>query len=469
MNIGILSEEKNNRYLITPETAKLIIEGGNNVFFTTEIEREYNNQIIRIKSSNFNQKEKEEIKKIFLFIKKNLIESNTFSTSEYNIIESKIQARIKKLCRDKTLTNYKVVKDIYVDFYKKVAGYNFLLSGAFRLKSNEEIIKKCTYLTCYIINSKDIELLDHNHTLICYSNALRNKNKIDKISSKKSNLIGIEYIKDQNGKSVIKEIISNLSARVGLNMIMSILNRQGIILGNTPFNDKSRITIFGYGFIGKEIARLFKNFDCDITIFDKNSMILGDDNSYSFFSINNEEKLKESIEKSDIIISAIGNKFKPCKKIFKEEYINLIKKETLLFDFSINQGGIIEGAKETKQRDHISEFYTANKLNNNLLYSGVGDILQFTNLSLSNYISNILVFYLVFILENKAENLEFFENAFVIKKGFVNNDFEFIESKNQVIPDIEDPFDLMDTEVSEAWKNMDDVNELLEANSNYEA
>ena len=58
MNIGILSEEKNNRYLITPETAKLIIQGGNNIFFTTNIERDYHNQLTLIKSSEFNLKEK---------------------------------------------------------------------------------------------------------------------------------------------------------------------------------------------------------------------------------------------------------------------------------------------------------------------------------------------------------------------------------------------------------------------------
>ena len=468
MNIGILSEETNNRYLITPETAKLIIQAGNNVFFTTEIEREYKNQLILIKSLDFSIKEKEEIRKIFLYIRKNLQEANTFSLSDYHNIDFKIQSRIKKLLKDRVFKSYKDIKDIYVDFYKKVSGYDFLESGSFRLKSDNLIIEKCNFLTCYFLKNEYIELLEEEHTVISYTNALRNRIKVKQISDKKASFIGIEYIEDQNENQIIKEIISKLSARVGFNMIMSILNRQGIILGNIPFNTKSNVTILGYGSIGKEISTLFKNFNCNITVFDENTMILGDDQSYSFFSITNEEQLKKSIYESDIIVSAIGNKFKPCPKIFKDEYIISIDKETLLFDFSINQGGIIEDAKETKQRDHISELYSAHKLNKNLLYSGVGDILQYTNLSLSNYISNILVFYLIFILDNKAEELNFFDNSFVVKNGFINNKFEFIESPTKIIPDIEEPFDLMDSEVSEAWKNMDDVNDLLEANSNYE-
>ena len=251
-------------------------------------------------------------------------------------------------------------------------------------------------------------------------------------------------------------------------MIMSILNRQGIILGNIPFNKKSNITILGYGTVGKEIAKIFNAFDCNITIFDKNALILGDNNSYSFFSIHNEVELKESIKKSDIIVSAIGDKYKQCSNIFNEDYIKSIEKETLLFDFSINQGGIIKNVKETKQRDDISELYSINNLNNNLLYSGIGDILQFTNVSVSNYISNILAAYLFIIFDNRAEDSEYFNDSFIIKKGVINNNFEFIETKNQVIPDIQDPFDLMDSDISEGWKNMDDVNELLEANSNYE-
>ena len=249
---------------------------------------------------------------------------------------------------------------------------------------------------------------------------------------------------------------------------MSILNRQGIILGNIPFNKKSNITILGYGTVGKEIANIFNKFECNITIFDKNALILGDNNSYSFFSIHNEKQFKESIKKSDIIVSAVGDKYKQCSNIFNEDCIKSIEKETLLFDFSINQGGIIKNAKETKQRDDISELYSINNLNNNLLYSGIGDILQFTNVSVSNYISNILAAYLFIIFDNKAEDSEYFDDSFIVKKGVINSNFEFIETNNQVIPDIQDPFDLMDSDISEGWKNMDDVNDLLEANSNYE-
>lgn len=468
MNIGILSEEKNNRYLITPETAKLIIQGGNNIFFTTNIERDYHNQLTLIKSSNFSFKEKEEIKKIILFIKKNLKEANTFSINEYKIIENKIQLRIKKLCKEKVFKSYKEVKDVYVDFFKKVSGYDFLLSGAFRLKSNNLIIDKCNFLTCYTFSSDFIDLIEEEHTIICYSNVLRNKNKIDKIASKKATLIGIEYIENQDGKRIIQELISKLSARVGFNMIMSILNRQGIILGSIPFNKKSNVTILGYGTIGKEISSIFSKFDCNITIFDKNALIVGDNNSYSFFSIHNDEQFKEAIKKSDIIVSAIGDRYKQCSTIFNEDYIKIIEKETLLFDFSINQGGIIKNAKETKQRVDISELYSINNLNNNLLYSGIGDILQFTNVSVSNYISNILAAYLFIIFDNKAQDSEYFDDSFIVKKGVINDKFEFIENKKQVIPDIQDPFDLMDSDISEGWKNMDDVNDLLEANSNYE-
>lgn len=468
MNIGILSEEKNNRYLITPETARLIIQGGNNVFFTTNIERDYHNQLTLIKSSNFSFKEKEEIKKIFIFIKKNLKEANIFSINEYKNIENKIQLRIKKLCKEKTFKSYKDIKDIYVDFFKKVTGYDFLLSGAFRLKSNNSIIDKCNFLTCYHFNSDYIDLIEEEHTIICYSNALRNKNKIDKIADKKATLIGIEHIENQNGKKIIQELISKLSARVGFNIMMSIINRQGIILGSIPFNKKSNVTILGYGTIGKEISNIFNKFDCNITIFDKNALILGDNSSYSFFSIHNEDQFKESIKKSDIIISAIGDRYKQCSTIFTEEYIKIIEKETLLFDFSINQGGIIKNTKETKQRDDISELYSINNLNNNLLYSGIGDILQFTNVSLSNYISNILAAYLFIIFDNKAEESEHFNDSLIVNKGIINNKFEFIENKKQIIPDIQDPFDLMDSDISEGWKNMDDVNDLLEANSNYE-
>lgn len=251
-------------------------------------------------------------------------------------------------------------------------------------------------------------------------------------------------------------------------MITSILNRRGIILGNVPFSDRTKVSILGYGNVGKEISSLFHKFDCDITVFEQNTALLGDNNNYSFFSINNEEKFNQMLKESTIIISAIGNKFKPCSQIIKEEHLKSIDKETLIFDFSINQGGAIEKATETIHCDNISELFHYHKTNKNVLYSGIGDILSYTSLSVSNYISNALVFYLIYILEDKANSLDFFENAFVVNKGNINDKIEFLEESKTIIPDIENPFDLMGADVTQTMKNIDDVNELLEENSNYE-
>jgi alanine dehydrogenase len=466
MNIGILDQIKNNRYLITPDTAKLLANSGSNVYFTTEIERTYSMEISNLKSHKFPIKEDSEVKKIFLFIKKQLKDNNNFTIENYELVRKKIEMRIKKLYRDKIFKDIKLIKSIYLPFFKKVTGYEFLVAGAVRRENNQNIIKNSTILTCYNLPKDDLNLINEKHTLICYSNALKNHKKIKKISEKKASILAIEHIKDINGDKIIQKIISELSARVGFNLINSILNEQGIILGNTPFNNKLNVTILGYGKVGKEIASLFHKFDSNITIFDKRMEVLGDNPSYSFFSIHNENKLKECISNSNLIISAIGNNLSPCAKVLTRDYINLIDKTTLLFDFSINQGGIIEDPTEIKYRSNVSELYNVDYLNRNLLYSGISDILSVANISVSNYISNVLVMYLAMILEEKT-NLPFFDSAFIVKNGVINENINFLENDEEAIPNIEDPFDLMDEEITESWRKMDDVNELLEGAKDY--
>jgi len=466
MNIGILDQIKNNRYLITPDTAKLLVNSGSNVYFTTEIDRAYIIGISNLKSHKFKIKEDSEIKKIFLFIKKQLKDSSSFDLNNYELVKRKIEMRVKKLYKDKVFKDVKLIESIYLIFLNKVTGYDFLQAGAIRRESNINIIKNSTILTCYNIPNENLELINESHTLICYSNALKNRSKINQLAQNKASILAIEHIKDINGEKIIQKIISELSARVGFNLINSILNEQGIIIGNTPFNDKLNVTILGYGKVGKEIAKLFSKFDINITIFDKKTDLLGDNSLYSFFSIHNENKLKKCLSESTLIISSVGNAFKPSPKIINRDHINSIIQKTLLFDFSINQGGIIEDPTEIKYRSNVSELYTVDNLNRNFLYSGISDILGVANISVSNYISNVLVMYLAFLLEDQGD-LSFFEDAFIVKNGNINPNITFLENKNEAIPKIEDPFDLMDDEITESWRRMDDVNELLENAKDY--
>lgn len=466
MNIGILDKIKNNRYLISPDTAKLLSKSGSNVYFTTEIEKAYNLEIAKLKFYKFKMKEELEVKKIFLFIKKQLNGVNNFTLKDYELIKNKIETRIKKLYRDKVFKDIELIKSIYEPFYNKITGHVFLSAGAIRRENNVDIIKNSNILTCYNIPKEELELIEEKHILVSYSNALKNKVNIQSIANKKASLLAIEHIKDVNGENIIQKIISSLSAKVGFSLINSILNEQGVILGNIPFNQKLNITIIGYGTIGKEISNIFNKFYTNITVFDQKMDILGDNSNFSFFSIHNEIKLKESIENSDLIVSAIGNNLSPCAKIITKEHIKNMRNKTLLFDFSINQGGIIEDPIETKYRSNIPELYNIDKINRNFLYSGISEILSTSNISVSNYISNALVLYLSMILEGKSD-LRFFENAFLVKEGSINEKITFLENNEDIIPNIEDPFDLMDEEITESWRRMDDVNELLDEAKDY--
>jgi len=94
MNIGILDQIKNNRYLITPDTAKLLVNSGSNVYFTTEIDRAYIIGISNLKSHKFKIKEDSEIKKIFLFIKKQLKDSSSFDLNNYVLVKRKFEMRV---------------------------------------------------------------------------------------------------------------------------------------------------------------------------------------------------------------------------------------------------------------------------------------------------------------------------------------------------------------------------------------
>jgi alanine dehydrogenase len=355
-------------------------------------------------------------------------------------------------------------------FFVTGAGYDsgyldeeYESSGAVKKFTNEDVVKSSELLTSYRMPSLDtLEYLNKKHTLLSYSNIVKNYKKANTISRKRATLIGLEFIEDNNERCIsnkIGKMAAHVAHYISLYFYSKPQKGSGRLIGNFSFSPKTNITIIGCGNIGQELATLFSAKNCNVNIFDNdvskfNNITEKNINVNSIF----DKGFEKTFSESDIIFSTIFNNIKPTKQFIKNNLIETLKPNSMIFDMTINQGGTFETSKDTNLSDPV---YVHNKI----IHCCPSDILQHSGKTLSNHISHYLHHYIALLSEGYGDS-SCFSKALLIDKGTINKDIGFIdeEIEHELITD---PFDLMDEEISQSWKYLDDVNDLLEDIDDY--
>lgn len=332
----------------------------------------------------------------------------------------------------------------------------YIKSGAKLVKDNFELIKIAQLITSFKMpDSEILQKSSKNNIFINYSDIVNHKNSSVIISSNGGSLIGMEYIRD-NSKNEMAIKLAELETRVAFNNISYHYNKPmdfgGKIIGNIPFLEQTKILIIGCGIFGEKIANMFNNKKCQINIFEKNYQRLSE-LDYLNASLHgmNSEILENKLQESDIVISCVSNDKKPVKNFIKKESIKKMKEGAMIFDFTINYGGTFETSKATT---NLTPLYQKE----NIIHSCPTDLLYTMSNPASTLISNCALKYILLIAEGYSDN-EVFRNAKLITNGKIDTDIVFLESDDNDILILKNPFELMEKKNSKSWKYSNDVND----------
>ncbi len=466
MNIGILLDSQN-RNIISPDTAYMLIQQGYNILLANRVEKIYLSEMSALKNYTLNSNESDNYRKIIAYIKKRIIETHKFTEEDYNDIYKKIDYKIKLLYKEKEIQQYEKIKNLSFSYLDKITAYDYIKQGVFLVQSNEIIIKSCELVTCFDLEKDDIQYISKKNIILCYVSPLNNYSKIKKISKTESSLLAIEYLKNDNNNYPVRKVISNACANVGFNIINLLSNRIGNLTDNFLFGKKNIVTILGYGTIGKYLSNLFLNLNYDVHLFEKENFDYSQVDKRIFCNLSsNKNKLQESIINSDIIISTIFNNFEICSKIVDKKIIEKINKKSILFDFTINQGGTFEGITRTHFEDTFNKLYTTSNYNKNVIQIGIDDLLKFSGQELTPIISTTIYPFILEIIENKNilhKNKNISESIIINKGDIIDLDYIDIEDShtdNTII----DPSDF----ISQINTKNDNLNNLLAGATSYD-
>ncbi|GIX41310.1 MAG: alanine dehydrogenase [Leptospiraceae bacterium] len=218
--------------------------------------------------------------------------------------------------------------------------------------------------------------------------------------------IGYETIESENHDfpilSPMSEIAGKLAPQLASHYLLKYYGKKGILLSGTTGTEKGNIVIIGAGNVGINAAIIASGLGANVTLLDINlnklkiaERILRN-RIQTLYS--NQENLIRSLNKADVIIGAIYQSGSKTPQIIKKDMLKFIPEGSLIFDVSIDQGGIAETSHPTTHQNPIFEI-------EGILHYAVPNIPSLVAKTSIPALANALYPYLLPLTQNSIEDL----------------------------------------------------------------
>ena len=186
--------------------------------------------------------------------------------------------------------------------------------------------------------------------------------------------VAYETVEDKNGRlpllAPMSEVAGKIATQAGAFMLEKPLGGRGILLGGVPGVAAANVLVIGGGVVGMHAAHVAIGMGSTVTVFDRNLDRLRDldvafdgkaDTLYAT-TLAIEEKLHEA----DLVIGAVLVVGAKAPHVVTRAQLGLMKKQAVLVDVSIDQGGCFETSRPTTHTnptyevDGITHYCVAN-------------------------------------------------------------------------------------------------------------
>ncbi len=232
-------------------------------------------------------------------------------------------------------------------------------AGAKIVYTPEEVFEADLILKIEPLVEKEIAYLKNDQTVISTLNVPNLDRKyFERLNEKKTTGIGFELIQDKvGGLPIIRamsEIAGNTVMLVAAELLSSVHNGRGIILGGITGVPPTKVVILGAGTVGEYAARAAHALGAEIKVFDQHiyrlQRIKYTIGQQIYTSIIDSETLSAELSRADVVIGAMRAEDGIAPIVVTEEMVSRMKKNSIIIDVSIDQGGCFETSEMTTHK-----------------------------------------------------------------------------------------------------------------------
>ena len=175
--------------------------------------------------------------------------------------------------------------------------------------------------------------------------------------------IAYETVEDGRGRlpllAPMSEIAGKIATQAGAFMLEKPLGGRGLLLGGVPGVAAGKVMVIGGGVVGQNAAEVAIGMGAEVYVYDRNidrlrelEFILNNRCSTCFAST---LEVEARLPDMDLVIGAVLVHGAKAPHVITREQLGLMKRNAVLVDVSIDQGGCFETSRPTTHSDPTYE------------------------------------------------------------------------------------------------------------------
>lgn len=209
----------------------------------------------------------------------------------------------------------------------------------------------------------EVAMLEPRHTLFTYLHLAPNSELTEALIQSGATCIAYETVEDERGRlpllAPMSEVAGKIAAQAGAFVLEKPLGGRGQLLGGVPGVPGGTVLVIGGGVVGYHAAQIAIGMGADVYVLDRDldrirelEVALGGRGSTVFATTLSIERL---LPDADLVIGAVLVHGARAPRVVTRAHLKTMKRNAVLVDVSIDQGGCFETSRPTTHSDPTYE------------------------------------------------------------------------------------------------------------------
>jgi alanine dehydrogenase len=210
---------------------------------------------------------------------------------------------------------------------------------------------------------EEVSRLESRHTLFTYLHLAADASLTQGLMESGATCIAYETVEDTRGRlpllAPMSEVAGKIATQAGAFFLEKPLGGRGILLGGVPGVAGASVMIIGGGVVGMNAAFIAIGMEAAVYVFDRNidrlrelDVAFGGRADTCFAST---LEIEQRLPEADLVIGAVLVHGARAPRVVTREQLSLMKRQAVLVDVSIDQGGCFETSRPTTHSDPVYE------------------------------------------------------------------------------------------------------------------
>ena len=211
--------------------------------------------------------------------------------------------------------------------------------------------------------AEEVARLETRHTLFTYLHLAPDPELTRGLVESGATCIAYETVEDRRGRlpllAPMSEVAGKIATQAGAFMLEKPLGGRGLLLGGVPGVAAGKVMVIGGGVVGQNAAEIAIGMGAEVYVYDRSidrlrelEVLLNGRCSTCFAST---LEIEQRLPEIDLVIGAVLIHGAKAPWVVRRDQLKIMKRNAVMVDVSIDQGGCFETSRPTTHSDPTYE------------------------------------------------------------------------------------------------------------------